>query len=266
MNELKVVLAGESLNVTVPDDEEYYADAWKSWESGDNENELFNFIQRFADRDGTFFDIGAWIGCATLPSARKFKKVLSYEAEPKSFDLLKSSVILNRFDNVELIQKFASDSTGTVTMYAPGDLGVSNSSGLLSAGKHQWNVEKVRVDSDLESALLKGNVVMKIDIEGSEYDVIPTLIFSSKNPRLKAVCLSLHPFIISRSINGNSITAKLARRWKLYKATRRIMPFINSFTVCVDSEGNALTAYSLLFNCVFRGNLKSPEREIYLWK
>ncbi len=135
----------------------------------DNLEILFSYLNSL-DLDvfnGTAVDIGANIGNHSLYFSDFFLSVVSYEANPKVFDILQINSRLN--NNVSCYNFAISSSSGRASLnYNPTNLGGAS---LIDQGCHQvQDVPMEKLDSFTEKL---GNVkLIKIDVEGAEFKVL----------------------------------------------------------------------------------------------
>lgn len=129
-------------------------------------------------------DIGAYVGEYSIYAARKgVKKVISYEATPDTFELLKQNTI--KYNNIELnnlavvggLQK-------ECFLYISKGLGATNSIAKTSRKASRIKVPTINYKDAISSA-----TVVKIDVEGAEY------WFDIVQPNLRAIILEFHPLV-----------------------------------------------------------------------
>lgn len=122
----------------------------------------------------TFVDIGANIGCYTLPAARRVGpggRVLAIEAAPSILPYLENNVSNNGLRNVEIVATAVGEREGRVAFHeAP-----ANSFGMGSIapqfGALAVQVRITRLDSILKDRHMPDVHVIKVDVEGFELNV-----------------------------------------------------------------------------------------------
>jgi FkbM family methyltransferase len=121
------------------------------------------------NKSDTVVDIGANIGIFTIFAANKAKNgiIYSYEPVPENFDLLKKNIEMNNFKNIK-IYKFA-------VLGKKGEVKISLSN--WNDGMHSVGIRGIKVSGiTLEDIFLNNKIkkinFLKIDCEGSEYDIL----------------------------------------------------------------------------------------------
>ena len=151
-------------------------------------------------------DVGSSIGLATLyfkhhyPSA----KILCFEPDPTSFDLLAKNIASNNLQDVTLINAAVSKKSGQTNLYGqifseqPDSRG--NSIVDLWANQRQKNdtlsVNAVRLSSYINSEV----DLLKIDIEGAEQQILEEL--KEKLHYIKEIFIEVHTIELMDEINS----------------------------------------------------------------
>jgi FkbM family methyltransferase len=129
-----------------------------------------------------FVDVGAHIGTYTIPIAKKAQKVIAFEPNKYTFDLLTKNISLNHLTNIVAYNLAASKKEGSLSFtyedlpswsrIIDGDQS-TNVTVRENAKGHDNNIHLVNT-IDLDSVLLKEDRVdwIKIDVEGHEMDVL----------------------------------------------------------------------------------------------
>ncbi len=139
------------------------------WVTGEYEPKLKKFIKDYLKEGDVFLDIGANIGYFSIVASRIVKKegsVISIEANPSMVDRLITNLELNKANNVQVINKAASNEKGVLEFYIPN----INNSGMASLraqdNSTKINVETIVLDDTLRE--IKNLDFVKIDIEGAK--------------------------------------------------------------------------------------------------
>jgi len=131
-----------------------------------------------------------------LAAKKAYKgKVYSYEPYPESFDLLKQNVALNRLKNVQLFNMAVSDTTGKKILYV--SLSNTGAHSLFpDPGKRKVEVKTTTLDKVISENKLGEIDLLKIDVEGSEYEII--LKAPDKTlKRIRRIIMEYHDHIVS---------------------------------------------------------------------
>ena len=147
------------------------------------ENETFNQIVPYLDKNKTFIDIGAWQGPISLVAQQYSKQCLCFEPDPFAYMYLTQNVELNGFDNI-LCENVAVSAKPTLNIGAA-ELG----GGVTSFTKLDNSIEcqTISIQQIFEKyKLTEDDVsVIKIDIEGYECELL-------KDPFWKTLNVNMH--------------------------------------------------------------------------
>lgn len=202
----------------------YHSKFWRKAASGTWEPETFRVLQQYLDQGHDYLDIGAWIGPTVLYGARKARHVWCFEPDPSAFRALSWNLELNDIDNVSAFPVALSKGFGVARMASfGGERGDSMTSLLNEGGAQGVDALTIGWDDFAGAVDLSGVSLVKMDIEGAEFDVLPTLI-----PWLKAhqpaLYLSTHAPFLEAETRG-------ARMAQLGEA-------LSFYGTCLDGQGN----------------------------
>lgn len=125
-------------------------------------------------------DIGAYVGTYAIKAARfPVRRVTAYEPTPSTFEIL-SSVTLPNLAPVQAA--IVGDDRSEVDLFVSSGIGVTNST-TASYRK----ATTVRVPAVAYTEAVAGATIVKIDVEGGEYD------YPIVQPGLRAIILDFHP-------------------------------------------------------------------------
>ncbi len=169
----------------------YHSKFWRKASAGAWEPETFAVLDQYLSPDKDYLDIGAWIGPTVLYGARRARHVWCFEPDPTAFRHLAWNLDLNDIRNVSAFGVALSDKFGVARMASvrgePGD----STSSLLHDGAHGTDALTIAWEQFEIANDLSGVSLVKMDIEGAEYAVLPTLIPFLKKYR-PTLLLSLH--------------------------------------------------------------------------
>ncbi|WP_424986787.1 FkbM family methyltransferase [Microbulbifer sp. S227A] len=184
-------LAGEAFRL-----DPYHSKFWRKATAGKWEPETFAVLDRFLAAGQDYLDIGAWIGPTVLYGARKARHVWCFEPDPEAFRALAWNIALNDITNVSAFAAAISQDVGIARMASfGGEPGDSMTSLLNADGARGSDVLTIGWENFAGSVDLSGVALVKMDIEGAEFDVLPALLPWLRAQR-PALYLSTHaPFL-----------------------------------------------------------------------
>ncbi len=141
--------------------------------------------------DPVILDCGANIGFATLffklhyPAAR----ITAFEPNPSCFEHLRRHIEENQLRDVTPVQAACGKSEGELSFFvSPGYSRVSSIHSGRSADSQEIKVRVVRLSSHVQ-----GEVdLLKLDVEGSEWDVLADLVESGAIARIRRMIIEYH--------------------------------------------------------------------------
>lgn len=130
------------------------------------EPDVAAIIDKYANPDWTFVDLGAHIGSFTLLAARRFKHVIAVEANPAAAEVLRKNVEWNELTNVEVHECAIWEHDEGVAFMPQ-----VNNTGMSWVASRKKKPEATVVPSKTLKQILgeRRPEFWKIDIEGSEY-------------------------------------------------------------------------------------------------
>jgi FkbM family methyltransferase len=183
---------------------------WDRVEAGSWEPGTLRVLEDLLGPGTLFVDIGAWVGALSLYAAALGAEVVAVEADPRALDQLGRNLAANPelAERVRVLPRALAAGGGAVRMGARRKPGDSMSSVLLADGAETWTSAGM-TPGDLASSLPQARVdLVKIDIEGGEYAVLPTLApLLESGPTL---LLALHPDMLLAA--GDQDPAATTRR------------------------------------------------------
>ena len=151
----------------------------------------FDIYKNFVNRDmDIFLDIGAHIGLVALYVATIAKKIYCFEPSTDHFHVLKC--LTANFDNIITIQAAISDRSGEEEFY---ESLINNTQNALIKHEPVRPLGKVKcynLFNFLEENDIKNVDFVKIDVEGTEKDIILDESFEKLNGRLFRIYVEVH--------------------------------------------------------------------------
>jgi FkbM family methyltransferase len=157
------------------------------------EVETQKFVLQTLKPGSVFVDVGANVGCFTMPAAQVVGEsgtVLAIEASPKVFPYLERNVEHSSLRNVRLICCLAGDrACDKVPFYEAPDGHFGMGSVAPQFGSVPVNVPMRTLDEIAETQSLKHIDLIKIDVEGSEASVLKGATVLLKECRISCIVL-----------------------------------------------------------------------------
>jgi len=163
---------------------------WKGYMGKGWEPETFKVFDEFLDKNHSYIDIGSYIGPSVLYGSQLAKHCFAIEPDPIAFQELKNNIELNDHlkPHITLSKYCISDSIGTAKFFVPNEkleYGGGGSSSLLDWKNKKifWEVQTTTIQQFIQSFSITDCNFIKIDIEGAEFDLIPSMSGYLKNQK-----------------------------------------------------------------------------------
>lgn len=144
-------------------------------------------------------DIGSHIGISVLYFKNLYpnSKILGFEPNPISFEILKENIFNNGLDDVSIINKAVSSNNSSKDLYIDNSNNnwESNSSLLKNSWNGKENTKKIRAQCtrlDKYTESLDVIDMLKIDTEGNEFDILNS--HKSILNKTENISVEYHPF------------------------------------------------------------------------
>jgi FkbM family methyltransferase len=183
-------------------------------------------------RGSMVIDIGAQCGIFTLAAASRGARVMAYEPLPENYKLLVANAHRNGFAGTVSTNKLAvTGKTGETDFYiVPEDTGGGT---VYPEGVHGWSLNHpdlrhlqvacLSLDDLFRENQLRGCDLLKLDCEGSEYDILSATSRETL-AAVDAIILEYHPNVSLEGLNGLLCTAgfriERCAQWSLLFAWR----------------------------------------------
>jgi FkbM family methyltransferase len=218
---------------------------WTKVEDGSWEPETFGVFDRFVTKETTYLDVGTWEGPTLLYAGQLAKTAIGFEPDPVAFAGLERNLAANpQIKNIRVLNQCIAAETGEMQFGSRSGGGDTMSSLLFSEGQTVWTVPAIRLDEFIAKERLEPPLCIKIDTEGGEYSIVPSLdpFFRKYRP---TVYLSTHP----------AFFASVAKTfWEKAKAHFRLVFALRSFPFLYDSHGERVRLWELLLKKRWREN------------
>ena len=183
-------------------------------------NEVFleNMYKIESKSEYIFFDIGMNVGITSLYLSQfdHIKKIYAFEPLKPTFDCAKINIMLNKkyISKIEAFNFGLSKSDQIVDVafnpLSKGNVGIKNNGIELLATKHRERIELKEAGKLLQGIIdnhPSGNFLVKLDCEGSEYDIIENLVNSAMLPLFNIFMIEWHKMDSYKTRLNNLIKA-----------------------------------------------------------
>ncbi len=199
----------------VPEDRKFWRTAaGKKWERF-----TFMFLERCLRADSVYVDVGAWIGPTVLFAAPRCRMVYCIEPDPVAYERLLANLRMNDVRNVRPFHGALGSQNGRVQIAGHGGFGHSgfgHSTTRVQGALDDDGVAVLAMDIQrfIECWGIDKIDVLKMDIEGAEFDLAHSLIeiLPTHKPTIH---LSLHAPFFAQSERQDKLAAivQLAERY-----------------------------------------------------
>ena len=181
------------------------------------EDGMIKTLEKFLRPGSCFVDLGANEGYFTVIGARlcgHAGRVIAIEPQHRLLPVIEENVRLNNVPNVTLVNVAIGDKPGTVEMQLTPSTN-NGGSGFGRRTRYKLPTQPVMMQTlaqalDVQTATKID--LMKVDIEGFEYEALLGSPQVFEQQRIKALALELHPTLLSgRGKDAGDIEAMLKR-------------------------------------------------------
>lgn len=155
----------------------YHISWWKDIAQAGWEPHTYTMMSKFLNVDSIYCDVGAHIGSTVVYGARICKHVICFEPDPVAYRYLQWNIELNHLSNVSAFNVALADSFAVRQIASRvGQLGNSTTSLLhVKNTNNGTDVLTLTWDGFIDIAGIGKIDLIKIDIEGGEFELLPTL-------------------------------------------------------------------------------------------
>lgn len=235
------------------------ASVWDRINHNSWEEYTFNILDRFLNKNHNYLDIGAWIGPTVLYGAHLAKHVYAVEPDPVAFRELNENLNLNSAlsSKVTTVPAALSKKSGTANLYVRSEFGDSSSSLIPTKSDTSCSVECITIAELIKKYAIQDLSLIKIDIEGSEYSLIPSMkeYLEAEKP---ALYLSIHPEFLKENLI-RQYTSQEKLEYKYRKITRNLIKNLRMYKYIYDTSGNLVSEETILNEATFKEYLFTNE-------
>jgi FkbM family methyltransferase len=210
-------------------------------EQGHYEDAMRRTLERYLRSGSTFVDVGANEGYFTVNAARRCGiggRVVAIEPQERLLPVIIENLRLNGFEWATIANVAVSDSPGVVELHLAPNINPGGS-GLHRQYRYRVPTQKtatLTLAQILDDQNLERVHLMKMDIEGFEYEALLGSPSVFAHHRVRALALELHPRILEqRRKNATDIVDMLTRHgYRLVDTSDHISTANQSFLVWVS--------------------------------
>lgn len=136
-------------------------------------NDNYN-IEKIKEKNLTIIDIGGHAGYFSLKIADKAKKIYTYEPNPKKYNILKRNIMINNLEKKITAKEQAVGKNKTKKILYLSEKGDAENSTTIKT-KNKILVDTTTIPEIFERNKIKKCDILKMDIEGGEYEILYNL-------------------------------------------------------------------------------------------
>ena len=166
-------------------------------EKGHEDEVKKTFVNNIKE-DNTVIDVGANMGEFSLIASKKIGpkgNVISIEPLKQAVFWLKKNYILNGFSNYEILEKAVGNNSGTMTLYKKSSSSVQGTLDPDITKREYIPSGEILVET-IDEIISTRNIdkvdILKIDVEGFEYEVLSGCKNSFKQNKIKKIICEIH--------------------------------------------------------------------------
>lgn len=179
------------------------------------EPQLTHCIKQILKPSDTFIDLGTNEGYFSILASHLVTPtglVLSIEPQSRLQPIIFKNIQLNQAHHIKVFQTLIADAPGTAHLHLTPDMN-TGASGLTRVTRYTNPTEtipKTTLTAFLDLLAPRPIKLIKIDIEGGEYDAILSSKETFRQKRIQHIALELHPHILNpQNKNPHDITTFL---------------------------------------------------------
>lgn len=182
---------------------------WTHINSTDWEPHTFAIFDHFVNENSVVLDVGSWSGVLTLYAAKTAKEVHALDPDPVCFNELNINVGLNPAvaEKIKTYKTAISDKKETVRLSARETYGASSSSILERKRdtESSLKLETVSLADFLEKEQVQNVDFIKMDVEGAEFRILPTIAKTLEKYKYPTIYVSFHYSFLNENLYHKNI-------------------------------------------------------------
>ncbi len=166
---------------------------------------MVKFMCRILESEDIFIDLGAHIGYFSILGAMLCKQVFAFEIDDNCIPIIQRQIDYNSLKNVEVINKAVSNTTGEKLKISIFDQPNTTLSIRHNPKKANFKLVETTSLSDFCRAKKIKPTLIKVDIEGAEYQALLGMEELMKSSENLKILLEVHP----RQLKATSANSKM---------------------------------------------------------
>ncbi|MFI5237673.1 MAG: FkbM family methyltransferase [Ignavibacteriales bacterium] len=229
-----------------------FTEIWNFIASGKWEPESFKVFKRFIKESDVVIDIGSWAGPLTIYAAHLSSFVHSIDPDPVIFNQLLHNVSLNPqvSDKIKCHNLAIWKDSSTQILFSRNVFGDSASS-LIQRTRDKNNqaaIQTISFEKFIEKEKIEKVDFIKVDIEGGEFFILPSLTDKLEQLGLPILFISFHTEYLNEYFFQKTFRIKLLSKilFKIFKGFR-INIFSKRITQIISNSIEPLKAYKYIY-------------------
>ncbi len=233
---------------------------WTYINSIDWEPHTFAIFDQFVNENSVVLDVGSWSGVLTLYAAKIAKEVHALDPDPVCFSELNTNVSLNPAvaEKIKTYQTAISDTKETVRLSARDQYGASSSSILERKRDTENSLElhTISLLEFLENEDIQTVDFIKMDVEGAEFRILPSIGNALKKVGYPTLYVSFHYSFLNENLYHTHIPSKFLNKVlmrlentfgfsvfkrKIRKEIANLYDDIKAYTYIYKSDGSQIS-------------------------
>lgn len=261
---------------------------WKHINSTDWEPHSFAIFDYFINEKSVVLDIGSWSGVLTLYASKTANEVHALDPDSVCFSELETNISLNPTiaKKIKTYQTAISDKKETLRLSAREAYGQSSSSILERKrdNEHSLELETISLFNFLEKEHIQQVDFIKMDVEGAEFKILPTIGKTLKKVNYPTLYVSFHYSFLNENLYHKHMTSGFLNKVfirlentfgfslfknQIRKETAHLYDDLKAYTYIYKTNGTAVSFKELERNpeliedtdLVFTNTKWNPKRE-----
>lgn len=170
---------------------------------GTYEPDMIACMEDLLKPEDVFIDLGANEGFFSIIGSQlvgKKGKIIAIEPQARLQEVIKRNIDLNNCENTTIMKTIVSNHNQNMELYLTPNLN-SGASSIIRPTKYKLpteNVPTMTLNQIFTKKCITHCKLLKIDIEGGEYEAILGALPLLKNKKIENIALELHPNILSK--------------------------------------------------------------------